>query len=176
MFFNYGCDILKVDILLYEVKIMIFGNIKDIPMLLPYMPEALQKGLEYIAKTDFSKMENGNYEIEGKAIYAGVNTYMTEPVEDRKPEKHRTYIDVQFMGAGKETLWYKSVTEEDVVTEDYLDERDVCFYGAVKELNCVNLEQGDFAILFPWEIHRPNCDFQGGSSNQVQKIVVKIKA
>ena len=155
---------------------MIFGNIKDIPKLLPYFPEAIQKGLQYIAATDFSKLENGNYEIQGKDIYAGVNTYMTEPKADRKPEKHRVYTDIQFMGAGQETIWYQSVTAKDVVTEDYLDERDVCFYAKAQETNCVHLQPGDFAIFFPWEIHRPNCDYQGGAAGEVQKIVVKVNS
>lgn len=154
---------------------MIFGNIKDIPLLLPQVAEELQIGLKYLAETDFSKLENGNYEIKGKDIYAGVNTYSTEPKADRKPEKHGVYTDIQFMGFGKETIWYKSVEEADVVTEDYLEDRDVCFYAGAKELNCVQMNPGDFAIFFPWEIHRPNCDYQGGATNTVQKIVVKVK-
>lgn len=155
---------------------MIFGNIKDIPKLLPFVSAELQIGLKYIAETDFSKVENGNYEIQGKDIYAGVNTYATEAKADRKPEKHRTYTDIQFMGFGKETIWYKSVTEADIVTEDYLDERDVCFYAGAEETNCVHMGPGDFAIFFPWEIHRPNCDYAGGATNAVQKIVVKVKS
>lgn len=160
---------------MYEVIVMIFGNIKDIHKLLPCVSAELQLGLEYIAKTDFSKLENGNYEIKGQDIYAGVNTYATEPKVDRKPEKHRTYTDIQFIGYGRETIWYKAVGTEDQITEDYLEERDVCFYAGAQEANCVHMEPGDFAIFFPWEIHRPNCDFQGGTSEQVQKIVVKVK-
>ena len=155
---------------------MIQGKLKDIPQILPYVNASLQKALHYLATTDFSTLPNGNYEIEGKDIYAGVNTYMTEPKADRKPEKHRTYTDVQFMGRGKETIWYSSVADQDVMNENYLDERDVCFYAGAPEDNCVNLEEGDFAVFFPWEIHRPNCTYTAGTPEEVQKIVVKVKS
>ena len=43
---------------------MLQGNKKDIEKLLPYVSERLQKALAYVAATDFSKVENGEYEIE----------------------------------------------------------------------------------------------------------------
>lgn len=155
---------------------MLKGNINEIDKLLPYVKESLQKALKYLQATDFSKLENGNYEIEGKAIYAGVNTYTTEPKADRKPEKHAKYIDVQFMGRGKESIYYATVRPDQVPSEDYLEERDVCFYKDVAEVNGADLVEGDFVILFPWEIHRPNCIFKEAECSEVQKIVVKVMA
>ena len=42
---------------------MLQGNKKDIEKLLPYVSERVQKALAYVAATDFSKVENGEYEI-----------------------------------------------------------------------------------------------------------------
>lgn len=153
---------------------MLQGNIKDISKLAPYVSARLQKALDFIANTDFSQLPNGEIEIEGRKIYAGINTYETEPKADRRPEKHNKYIDVQFVGKGEETIWYAPLRENCVLTEDKFETKDVAFYEDPKELNCVNLKTGDFCILFPWELHRPNC--QTTKANLVQKIVVKVLA
>jgi len=52
---------------------MLQGNKKDIEKLLPYVSECLQKALAYVAATDFSKVENGEYEIDGRNVFARVN-------------------------------------------------------------------------------------------------------
>ena len=153
---------------------MIQGNIKDIEKVLTYVGPRLQKALQFIAATDFSTMENGEVEIEGRTIYAGINTYTTEPKNERRAEKHNKYIDVQFVGKGEETIWYAPLRETCVLTEDKFAANDVAFYEDPAEKNCANLQAGDFCILFPWELHRPNCSTKEASF--VQKIVVKVLA
>lgn len=154
---------------------MLQGNKKDIEKLLPYVSERLQKALAYVAVTDFSKVENGEYEIDGRNIFARVNTYDTEPKAERRPEKHNDYIDVQFVARGEETIWYTPLTDDCVETENKAEKEDVIFYADPQEKNCTVLNSGDFAIFFPWELHRPNCSVEKNASN-VQKIVVKVKA
>lgn len=154
---------------------MLQGNKKDIEKLLPYVSERLQKALAYVATTDFSKVENGEYEIDGRNVFARVNTYDTEPKADRRPEKHNDYIDVQFVARGEEVIWYTPLTSKCVETENKAEKEDVIFYADPHEKNCAVLNSGDFAIFFPWELHRPNCSVEK-IANNVQKIVVKVKA
>lgn len=154
---------------------MLQGNKKDIEKLLPYVSKRLQKALAYVAETDFSKIANGEYEIDGRNVFARVNTYETEPKAERKPEKHNDYIDVQFVAQGSETIWYTPLTKECVETENRAEKEDVIFYADPQEKNCAVLNAGDFAIFFPWELHRPNCSCEKKASF-VQKIVVKVKA
>ena len=154
---------------------MLQGNKKDIEKLLPYVSERLQKALAYVAATDFSKVENDEYEIDGRNVFARVNTYDTEPKAERRPEKHNDYIDVQFVARGEETIWYTPLTADCVETENKAEKEDVIFYADPQEKNCAVLNSGDFAIFFPWELHRPNCSVEKIASN-VQKIVVKVKA
>ena len=97
---------------------MLQGNKKDIEKLLPYVSERLQKALAYVAVTDFSKVENGEYEIDGRNVFARVNTYDTEPKAERRPEKHNDYIDVQFVARGEEAIWYTPLTDDCVETEN----------------------------------------------------------
>ena len=154
---------------------MLQGNKNDIERLLPYVSERLQRALAYIAVTDFSKVANGEYEIDGRNVFARVNTYDTEPKSARRPEKHNDYIDVQFVAAGEETIWYTPLTAACVETENRAAKEDVIFYADPNEANCAVLAAGDFAIFFPWELHRPNCN-SGEEAKYVQKIVVKVKA
>ena len=58
--------------------------------------------------------------------------------------------------------------------EDHADESDLLFYEEIEEKDHVVLQAGDFAVFFPWELHRPGCSTKNGMK-EVQKIVVKIK-
>ena len=61
------------------------------------------------------------------------------------------------------------------MTEDKRETNDVSFYASVTQEKKLELEEGQFAIFYPWEVHRPNCQF-AGSPEQVKKVVVKVRA
>lgn len=153
---------------------MISGNKKDILNVLPYISADLQQALKYILNTDFSKVANGEYEIDGRNIFARVNTYDTEAKEVKKPESHNEYIDVQYLGYGEETIWYAPKNEDIKIIEDRAEKDDLLFYEDAGEKDCVNLKAGDFAIFFPWELHRPGC-MSKTAPCAVQKVVVKVR-
>ena len=154
---------------------MITGNKKDIAKLLPYVSARLGMALQYIAETDFSKVENGEYQLDGDKVFARVNRYTTEAKDCKNPESHNAYIDVQYLGEGTEKIYYIAKSAEQKVIEDYAADRDLLFYADAKEKDSVTMGDGVFAIFFPWELHRPGCDaVQGGCA--VQKIVVKVLA
>ena len=89
-------------------------------------PKAVQRAIEYLKSNDFTKMEPGVYEIEGKQLYAQVFDAMTEPLADRKPEVHEKYLDVQFLVTGREKLGFTPDTGNYEVAERF-DERDLIF-------------------------------------------------
>ena len=154
---------------------MITGNKKDIAKILPYVSERLGVALQYLAETDFSKIENGEYHLDGDKVFARVDRYVTEPKDRKKPESHIKYIDVQYLGEGTEKIYYVAKSEAHKVIEDYAAERDLLFYADAGEKDAVTMGDGVFAIFFPWELHRPGCHaVHGGSA--VQKIVVKVLA
>ena len=154
---------------------MITGNKKDIAKLLPYVSKRLGMALQYIAETDFTKVENGEYHLDGDTVYVRVDRYTTEPKDSKKPESHNAYIDVQYLGEGTEKIYYTARTAAHKVIEDYAAERDLLFYADAGEKDSVTLGDGVFAIFFPWELHRPGCHaLHAGYA--VQKIVVKVLA
>ena len=153
---------------------MIFTDLSKINDLLPYVSLRIGKALAYLRDTNFESLPNGEYEVEGRAIFARVNTYETEAREEKKPESHIKYIDVQFLVAGKESIGFCPLTVEHKLVEDYADEQDLLFYEKAHNENYVNMKAGDIAIFFPWEIHRPGCNLDGEKA-QVKKVVVKVR-
>lgn len=152
---------------------MIFGHKNDIEKLLPYVSEDLCKALEYLAAADFSKVANGRYVLDGEKMYANVENYTTADRSTKKPEAHNKYIDVQYLDKGTEKIYFAPRTADVKVVEDYAEERDLLFFENIEEKDYVVLNAGDFAVLFPWELHRPGCNAENEPS-AVQKIVVKI--
>ena len=140
---------------------MICGNKQDIEKILPYVSEGLQKALQYIKETNFAEVKNGEYEIDGRDVFVRINTYATEDKINKKPEAHNQYIDVQYLGAGEEIIYFTPRRAEHIVVE-------------IEEKDHIVLQTGDFAVFFPWELHRPGCSTKNGMQ-EVQKIVVKIK-
>ena len=74
---------------------MIFGHKNDIEKLLPYVSEDLRKALEYLAATDFSKVADGRYVLDGEKMYANVENYTTA---DRTQQIYRCAVPWQRNG------------------------------------------------------------------------------
>lgn len=158
---------------------MFQGNKNDIAKFLPYVSADLQKALNYIANTDFNDVSAGEYEIDGRNIFVRVSKYTTEEKDKRRAEKHEQYIDVQYVAEGSETIWYTPLNVACQESENKAAKEDVIFYHDPHEKNYISLNAGDFAVFFPWELHRPNCaNIEGDAVHleNVKKIVVKVKA
>lgn len=151
---------------------MIFGKVDSLAKDKVYLAEALVKGLEYLQKTDFSKLAVGKYEIEGSSIYALVQEYQTAPKAEKKVEAHRKYIDIQYIVQGNEVIGFAPFSPESEVKENLLDQKDGIYYKSVKGEMDLVMSGGMYAIFFPEEIHRPGCNYENGF--QVKKVVVKI--
>ncbi len=151
---------------------MIFGNLGNLSKDKAYLAEALVKGLDYLQKTDFSKVAVGKYEIDGSSIFALVQEYQTAPKAEKKAEAHAKYIDIQYIDQGDEVISFALFSPESEVKENLLEQKDAIYYQTVKGEMDLHLSKGMYAIFFPDEIHRPGCNYQSGG--QVRKVVVKI--
>ena len=151
---------------------MIFGHVENLAKEKAAMSGILQKGLDYLAKTDFSAMDIGRHEIDD-TMYALVQEYVTQPKADRKAERHEKYIDIQYIYQGEEAIGFALYSPEDEVLEDKLAEKDAIFYQTVKDEVALVMPAGTYAIFFPADIHRPCCI--SNQSEQVRKVVLKIK-
>ncbi len=136
-----------------------------------YAP-AIQNAMNWLQTTDLATLPLGRQEIDGDKLYALVSEYVTEPKERRRAEAHRKYVDVQYLVTGSEIIGYARLQDGFEVLEDKLAEKDVIFYKNPLDEVAVVLNEGMFAILFPWEVHRPNCS--RGEASPIRKVVMKI--
>ena len=82
---------------------MIFSSINSKDDFSSY-PKAVQRAIKYLKENDFVNMEPGVYELEGKLMYAQVFDAETGSVNEKRPEVHEKYLDVQFLASGRENL------------------------------------------------------------------------
>lgn len=125
------------------------------------------EGLEFLAKTDFSKLEDGRHVI-NDYMYVNVETYQTK--EDALFEAHRDYIDVQYIISGEEKI---GVTKYSDCTENthYDKERDIEFLNGEGEF--YPMRTGDYMILYPTDAHKPSISLNEKAT--VRKAVVKVR-
>lgn len=129
----------------------------------------IQTALEYLAKTDFSTMTPGRYDLEGNTVYALVQQYITKPMEQGLWEAHRRYIDVQYVAEGVESMGYVSIGNLKV-TQAYAPKDDCELFAGTGDF--VTARAGTFVIFFPEDAHMP-C-IASGTPAPVRKVVVKV--
>lgn len=154
---------------------MIVGRLESIREELSFYPEAIRKGISFLLDTDFRDIASGTFEIEGKNIFAKVSEYDTQPIEERRPERHEKYIDIQCIIEGAEQIGCGLLQNAGKVDLDAMEERDILYYDAgegMKEETFIPLHAGGLLVIFPWDVHRPNCRL--GENAHVKKAVVKV--
>ena len=140
----------------------------------PYnYPVPIQKALDWIRSNDIAAMKPGTYEISGHDMYAMIQEITTQPVKERRAERHDLYLDIQYIVSGVERMGYVPCTGNETVT-DNPDGKDVMFYDGLEHEDFVDVQAGSFCIFFSNDIHRPGCaaDEKGSS---VRKVVLKIR-
>lgn len=132
-------------------------------------PQSLQTAIEYLKQNDFTTMEPGVYEIQGKDIYAQVCDIITAPIVDKKPESHMNYIDVQFLVSGEELLGFTPDTGKYIEAERH---NDLILYEDVENEFFIHATPGCYSIFFPCDIHRPGVMVDKPMS--IRKVIVKV--
>jgi len=132
-----------------------------------------EKAFDFIKKTIEENLPVGKYEIDGTEVYGLVQEYTSKTEEQGKFEGHRKYIDIQYIISGIETIEVIDISKAKANTE-YNNVKDIEFYDNNEKTGSVVLEDGEYAILYPNDIHKPGLAFKGENS-PVKKIVVKVK-
>lgn len=134
--------------------------------------EKFQKGFDFIKEALREDLAAGRYEIDGETMYASIQEYETFAEEGRVFEGHRKYIDLQFVAEGREKLDVIDIAKADETTP-YSAEIEAAFFAPQEKSWSGILAAGDFAILFPHDLHRPGSRAEG-IPEKVKKIIVKI--
>jgi YhcH/YjgK/YiaL family protein len=134
----------------------------------------IPQALDYLARTDFTKLADGKQVLDGERLFAIVQRYQTKPVSQARWEIHRRYLDVQYVACGNERIGYAPWIEGLPVEEAYDAQRDIAFYGASGVL--LPVHAGMFAILTPQELHAPCLTpAELNAAGEVLKVVVKCR-
>ena len=57
-------------------------------------PAAINTALEFLAKPETAELPVGRYELDGDNIFVLIQDQTTAPVENKRAESHRNYIDI----------------------------------------------------------------------------------
>lgn len=150
---------------------MIFGNINNLGNEKSY-PSIIWEGLKCLKDGEWDKKENGRYEIKGNDMYISISEYETSPVQTKKPEVHKNYIDIQFLFEGEEIIKVATDLGNNKISIPYNETNDIMFYESAKDEVNILMIPGSFAVFYPNDIHTPGCDYKGKS--KIRKAVIKI--
>lgn len=134
----------------------------------------ISKALQHLVDTDFSQLEVGNYELEGKDLFVIVNDYETKPREAEPFEVHRRYIDVQYVVSGEEEFGYLPLADQ-IPSKPYFEKHDYAEYDYESnkaDAAFIPLKAGMFALFFPQDMHMPGTS---ATPKAVRKVVVKVR-
>lgn len=131
----------------------------------------MELGLKYLQDTDFSKTENGKYEILEDKVFAIVQEYTSKPITECKFEAHKKYIDIQYIVKGEEKIGVSDLSDFKELTP-YNEEKDIIFLSSDKKAEFIKLQEKEFMILTPEDAHMPS--IAEGKPNYVKKVVVKV--
>ncbi|MNV92125.1 Toxin-antitoxin biofilm protein TabA [compost metagenome] len=103
-------------------------------------------------------------------MYASIMEFDAKPMNEQLAEKHESYVDVQYLIAGEETIGWSSLGENVKAAKAYDSEQDYALYDPSPDEILLRLKPGMFAVFYPNDIHRPGM----GESAKIKKAVVKI--
>ena len=130
----------------------------------------MKKALELIASTDWTTMETGIHELDGKDIYVNVMERELKQKSDAKLEVHNEYIDIQVLVTGKEEAFGWSERKDLRMPQgEFNAEKDIQFFDDVPQ-TYYTLRPGQFTVLFPEDGHAPMV-----GEGTMRKIIVKVR-
>lgn len=147
---------------------MIVGNIHHLQS---WLPEELRQAIEYIKANVTETTEKGKHEIDGSRLFYLISEDMTEPFEKRRAEYHARYLDIQIVLKGQEGMTF-SVLPAGKPDTDWLADKDIAFLAEGEQEKTLILNEGDFVVFYPQEVHKPLCAV--GAPASVRKAVVKL--
>lgn len=100
-----------------------------------------------------------------------ISENMTEPGESRSAEYHARYLDIQIVLQGQEG-WHSVPGLRERRTRTGWRIKTLHFYRRASTRKTVVLNEGDFVVFYPGEVHKPLCAV--GEPARVRKAVVKM--
>jgi biofilm protein TabA len=131
----------------------------------------IRQAFDFLQQTDLAALALGIHEIDGRALYASVQTFSTHPLAEGGWEAHRRYLDLHYVIEGAERIGYAPAGS--LSPGAYDAENDfMLLSGEAGAL--VPVSSGAFMLLWPNEAHMPGLAMDEPA--MLRKVVVKIAA
>ena len=148
---------------------MIVGNIHHLQS---GLPASLREAIEHIKAHVTDATPLGKHDIDGNNLFYLISEDTTEPMADRRAEYHARYLDIQILLKGQEGMNF-STQPAGAPETDWLADKDIAFLPEGVQEKTVVLNEGDFVVFYPGEVHKPLCAV--GAPALVRKAVVKMR-
>ena len=129
----------------------------------------IQKGFEFLQRSELASLEDGVHEIQGRDVYAIIARGDGVGRERAMLEAHREYLDIQYVIEGTDVIGWLERDFVERVKDPYVAEKDLEFFY-VRPASWVQVPAGSFAVFLPQDIHAPLA-----TSQYAHKAVVKVK-
>ena len=136
-----------------------------------HMDDRLAAGFVLLKRLLAEGSPEGRHGQDGGDVHAIVRSYVTGSPEGLMYEAHRRYTDIQCLAEGGETIYWAPAGQLTTATE-YTEEEDVVLF-AEADGSALRMMPGIFAVFFPSDAHKPDCQLDGPEN--VKKIVVKVR-
>jgi YhcH/YjgK/YiaL family protein len=130
----------------------------------------IRRALEYLQHADLDALAQGRHDVDGDRVFVLVSEYDTRSPAETFWEAHRRHIDVQYVHEGVERIGYGDLATFEL--EPYDETRDLTVAHGHSD-RFIELGAGEFAILFPHDVHMPG--LTGPAVRRVRKAVVKVR-
>jgi YhcH/YjgK/YiaL family protein len=129
------------------------------------------KAIDYIVTNNLLVAEPGTVLVDGEDIKAIIMEGNCVPKEESLAgfECHNTYIDIQIVLKGKETVGWRARASCSMPKGEYSEEKDVLFYADVPTM-FFEMQAGMFSIYFPEDVHAPMI-----GEGPIKKVVMKVR-
>ncbi len=147
---------------------MIIGNIHHLQS---WLPDALRQAIEHVKAHVSESTPLGKHDIDGNNLFYLISEDSTEAQAERRAEYHARYLDIQIVLRGQEGMTFSPFPAGEPQT-DWLADKDIAFLAEGAQEKTVILNEGDFVVFYPGEVHKPLCAV--GAPAKVRKAVVKV--
>lgn len=136
-----------------------------------YLSQPLVNKIKQALTLILSNPGVGNHVIEENNFWCEILDLSTRSANSKNFELHKQFIDVHVLIKGQEIMGFAN--GELTVTDLSMSDNDV-YFGTTRDGRYIALNEGELAVFYPGEIHKPLCHIEG-EPQQVKKVVIKIR-
>lgn len=121
-----------------------------------------------IEALNLDALKPGRIELDGNYVYINIENISGRSKESAPLEAHRKYIDIQVPLRRKETFGLRPAASCAHTLHGYDEEKDITLYNDMPD-SYVDVDRGEFIILFPDDAHAPAI-----ADGDLFKMIVKV--